>query len=360
MEKKSRDVSRKSVNSEEHFILAKGLNDVLIALGIAFLTFGILVQIFLQSLGGAFLAGERSLPMALSSGLGLFLYWGLSEYLTGYRKLALPSMILALGITIFSYMFITFLLVPSLSEGFSVGIGNSIALNSEQFSSIFFLKSMAAVSFPIAVLLLYYWRFKLPFALFMVAITLIFATFVFFMDLFPEWSPFKTGIEFLLLAGCSTFLWAMRLDLKDPLRQTRFADCAFWLHLLAAPLIVGSLTAMLIPDLSFPSSYQAALLFFMIFSLGVISLIIDRRSLFMAGLFYLGTSIAYAARFLMGHSELNSSVFSVTLITLGAFVVFLGVGWVPVRRLLIRTCIPTWMARRLRPVSEEILPDKGS
>lgn len=355
MEKENRDLSPKSAHSEERFILAKGLNDILIALGIGFLSLGILVQIFLGA--AAFLKGEslaaKSLfwPTALCSGFGL-LCWVLSEYLTGYRKLVLPSIVLTLSITVFSYVLMILLFEAGFNNEIFIWGRRPILGNGEQFSGSLKLEIMTVVGFPVALLLLYYWRFKLPFALLMVAVTAIFAANV-FRVLFPEWSPVKTETGLFLLAGCATFLWAMGCDLKDPVRQTRFADCAFWLHLLAAPLIVGSLTAMLIPNLSFLSSSQAALLFSIIFALGVVSLIIDRRSLLMAGLFYLGTSIAYAARVLMGHSGLNPSVFSITLMILGAFVVFLGVGWVPIRRILVRTCIPTWMARRLRPVDSE-------
>ena len=42
----------------------------------------------------------------------------------------------------------------------------------------------------------------------------------------------------------------MYYDLSDRTRTTRLADCAFWLHLLAAPLIVHSLIRLLLPRLS--------------------------------------------------------------------------------------------------------------
>src|SRR5437764_926277 len=41
-----------------------------------------------------------------------------------------------------------------------------------------------------------------------------------------------------LVLGIGTFLFAMRWDASDPTRETRRSDVAFWLHLLAAPLIV--------------------------------------------------------------------------------------------------------------------------
>ena len=42
----------------------------------------------------------------------------------------------------------------------------------------------------------------------------------------------------VLLLGVAVFLYAMRWDSSDPARLTRRSDVAFWLHLLAAPMIV--------------------------------------------------------------------------------------------------------------------------
>ena len=45
-------------------------------------------------------------------------------------------------------------------------------------------------------------------------------------------------LGFVLLLGIGTFLFAMRWDGSDRARITRRSDVAFWLHLLAAPMIV--------------------------------------------------------------------------------------------------------------------------
>ncbi len=45
-------------------------------------------------------------------------------------------------------------------------------------------------------------------------------------------------LGFVLLLGIGTFLFAMWWDSSDRARLTRRADVAFWLHLLAAPMIV--------------------------------------------------------------------------------------------------------------------------
>jgi hypothetical protein len=44
-----------------------------------------------------------------------------------------------------------------------------------------------------------------------------------------------------LCCGLAVFAVAMSYDLTDPERVTHRSDCAFWLHFLAAPLLVHSL-----------------------------------------------------------------------------------------------------------------------
>ena len=47
----------------------------------------------------------------------------------------------------------------------------------------------------------------------------------------------QTALSFVLVLGIGVFLFAMRWDSSDPARVTRRSDVAFWLHLLAAPMI---------------------------------------------------------------------------------------------------------------------------
>ena len=50
-----------------------------------------------------------------------------------------------------------------------------------------------------------------------------------------------------LILGLGVFALAMHFDMADPARQTRRADIAFWLRLLAAPLMVHSLISAIEP-----------------------------------------------------------------------------------------------------------------
>jgi hypothetical protein len=81
--------------------------------------------------------------------------------------------------------------------------------------------------------------------------------------------------------------------------------------------------------------------------LAVVAVLIDRRALLVSGLAYLGGAVGYA---LTGSGPRGDpSVVAATLIILGAFVLTLGAGWVPLRRLLLALLSPA-ISNRLPPV----------
>ena len=72
--------------------------------------------------------------------------------------------------------------------------------------------------------------------------------------------------------GLAIFVLAMWFDVKDRLRVTRFSECAFWLHMFAAPMLVHALLS----GESFRAP-PAALVLGTMLILAVIALFIDRR-----------------------------------------------------------------------------------
>jgi hypothetical protein len=74
--------------------------------------------------------------------------------------------------------------------------------------------------------------------------------------------------------------------------------------------------------------------------------VIDRRALLVSTLAYLGIVIAYAIK---GASADRSAIFFATLLILGSMVLALGVGWLPLRRGLMRL-LSARLAARLPPV----------
>ena len=81
----------------------------------------------------------------------------------------------------------------------------------------------------------------------------------------------------VFVAGLCVFAVAMRWDLSDPLRQTQRSDVAFWLHLIAAPMLIK-------PAFSAVSELgsglaEATLVIAAYVAIGVVALAIDRRAI---------------------------------------------------------------------------------
>ncbi len=163
------------INPEEPFILAKGfrVNDTLIALGISVLSlmlFLVPAEMFAQVDSAQ--DSNTNLPFGffwptlLSCGGGSLVFWGLSEYLIRRRKFLLPSKNLVFSIAVLSCIG-SYIALEQEFYDFLLTWANDDAGDPKRVSN---LKIVAASLVPIAVLGLYYWRFKLPFALLLVAI----------------------------------------------------------------------------------------------------------------------------------------------------------------------------------------------
>ena len=90
-----------------------------------------------------------------------------------------------------------------------------------------------------------------------------------------------------LVLGIGVFLLAMRWDGSDPKRETRRSDVAFWLHLLAAPMIVHPIFTLLglTEGTATPArgGDRGRPLYIV---LGLAALAIDRRALLVSALAY--------------------------------------------------------------------------
>ena len=130
-------------------------------------------------------------------------------------------------------------------------------------------------------------------------------------------------MPFCSSCGLAIFALAMRFDMADPERLTRRTDIAFWLHLLAAPLVVHSLIRELVTGVSQadPASAVAIMAIFL-----VLSLVADRdRSPRLVGL----RPVRGRGRLLDVDREVgfSDSDLLLTLLALGAFVLLLSAFW---------------------------------
>jgi hypothetical protein len=325
---------------DESFRFMTGFNDFFFAIGIVLLGSGI----------AFFTAGGLDTwPRIVAAAI----MWGLSELLVRKMRLVLPGILLSIFFIVFVYLAVPVDLLPIMQAQVP-----RFPFTNPVYYHLFGLNGAPAIAMVKAVIGagaagLYYWRFRLPFALLPTA-----ASLVLFIAAAIQYATGQPTIMvnalIILACGLAVFAAAMRYDLSDRERVTRRSDCAFWLHLLAAPLIVHSLIALVTPNyIEFANAAVAAILL-TVAALAVIAIAIDRRALLVAALLYVGFVIAYA----IGGSSLwagratatdRSLVFFGTLVILGIFVIVVGIGWMPLRRGLMRLISPS-IANRLPPV----------
>ena len=299
---------------DEPFELFRGLNDVFVAVGVAALGAG------LWLLGLAF--GDAGPGL-----IGLVGAWALAEYLTRVRRMTLPSLLLAIGVSASAAMAASGL-VPG--PGIYDGPGEIGA----QGMAVAAAAGLAAIAF--------FLRFRLPFALFLAALSA-YAALMSGLATDADAIALQVieggGIEALFDLGASSafafatlafglgcFGLALSFDLRDPHRVTRLAACGFWLHLAAGPAIVNTVALSLLRDPG-PASGVAMGLFLIV--LAGLALALDRRSLLLAAAAYLASMVWGVAQ----AAELGAAG---GLMLLGALIVGLGAGWVGLRGRLMR------------------------
>jgi hypothetical protein len=190
---------------------------------------------------------------------------------------------------------------------------------------------------------IYYWRFRVPIAvagavavLGGIVIALLFAISADFAKQYTRYVIF--------LYGLGVFSLAMRFDISDTMRRTRRTDIAFWLHLLAAPLIVHPLLNPIVQGNALTAE-QAVLIIAAFLLLGGVAVVIDRRALLVSSMSYAGVSLITLVK-RTGMAGFSSESVPLTMLTLGGFILLISVGWHPIRRLALSR-LPAKFARRL-------------
>ncbi|SFJ15133.1 hypothetical protein [Albimonas pacifica] len=315
---------------DEPFELFRGLNDVFVAAGVAILGMGGWLM------GLAF--GQFGPGL-----MGVIGAWALAEYLTRRRRMTLPSLLLAIGFTVSAGMVATGLFVEAADLA---GPGPSIP-------------TLAAVTgTALAAAIVFFLRFRLPFALFLAALAAYASLLILLagdgeaavqamiagggaaalFDLGVS-SAFAIGT---LVFGIACFALALSFDLRDPHRVTRLSACGFWLHLAAGPAIVNTVALSLLRE---PTALSGALMALFLALLAALALALDRRSLLLAAAAYLA-SMVWSVVDAAGLGAAGG------LMLLGALIVGLGAGWITLRNALMRALprfpgkerLPPWSA----------------
>jgi|GEM_PF-658328 len=329
-----------SVSSEdEPFRLLKGFRDFFIAIGIAILATGLSMLaedsfqlVFGRSIGRADPGISRWFAsVVLFSLVAVSLL--ISEWVTKTQRLPLSSLVLTLVFAVWMGLF-------GATAFYSLAM--SIGFGAEDNKSVLDLMPFAGAVVAIVALIFYYRRYRLPFVLFPLAIAAILGvTLVFDLAFDLDKSPIVSRV---LIGSCGigVMIAAMMFDVKDRFRTTRLSECAFWLHLLAAPLIVHSI----LYD-SFDGPYSALVILLVVLGLAVFALIIDRRAMLVSALIYLGYSLFTIIKDIAFFGEFNNSV---SFVVLGLFVLGLGLGWSQVRKFFVSHLLSQAIRDKLPPV----------
>lgn len=314
---------------DEPFEFFRGFAEIFIAIGLAVLLGGI--ALLLGVIGGV--AVLIAIPAIMAA-----IAWWMARYFTLKRRMNLPSMVL----------------VSAYSGGIYVSALTFFGQTSIGLKGIAFCSAAVTV----AAVALWFRRFKLPFAMFVLGIFALLATYALFtqygagrgsFDSVEGWArSFIPRLDLTLASlvfGVAAFAGAMWFDLRDRYRIGRHAATAFWLHVLAGATLVNTIVGRFYAGGS--GSLAATALALLVFAL--VALVVDRRSILTAGTIYIAALIYWAVA---DDGRGSPRDWAVVLILLGLLFTILGTWWVPLRAALMRA-LPYFPGKdRLPPYSE--------
>ena len=319
------------VADEEQFRLITGFNDIFVAIASA------LLLAALAWIG--YEVGPR-IPDGPSFTSGLLVAgaaWGLAEFFTRKRRMALPSILLLLafsGAVLFTGLALLMQIVGETRIDGDARLGG--------------LLFAAAAAVATAATWAHWRRFRVPITIAAGAAAaggVVLALAASAISGLPNFKDLMLVGTFAL--GLAVFLFAMWWDASDRERLTRRADVAFWLHLLSAPLIVHPVfhaLGVLDNQVSMGSASVVVLLYV---ALALVALAIDRRALMVSALAYVLYALSALFREL-GAVGLNIAL---TALVIGSALLLLSAFWHSARALVVGR-LPEGLRAKL-PAAEE-------
>lgn len=292
-------------------------NDVFISIGLVLLAIGL-------SMGSGMILGSTGSALVVALPV-LITLWLMLEYFAGRRRLLLPSMTLSVLVT-----GLATILVALIASGF--GDVDNIQSNFlergiSSAKDFGFWASAGAIGAAGVI----YARFRLPFALFLIAIGFAVGLYTYTLSDYNFSEILGGSASFVI--GMITLAVAIFFDAQDPERKGLNSDNAFWLHFAAAPQIMLGLRGMLTGGGFTPAGAgEAATLLLALGAFAFLSLAINRRALIAAALlsFWLALGVLVESA---GGSGTSTAVW--TLVLLGGAIVLLGAGWKTARRMVL-------------------------
>jgi hypothetical protein len=304
----------------ESFRLLTGFNDIFVSLACILLL-----------LAAGSLLPDMLAPLGIAG-----LSWALAEYFTRKRRMALPSILLLV-----SFVSAVFAAVFQLITGAGHWGAAVMQMQASGQATAFFAPLLVAGLAAAAAAALHWRRFRVPITPAAGAATLAIGA----IALTGALSGGETALlATAFFAGLLVFAAAMWFDMRDRQRLTRNTDIAFWLHLLAAPLLVHPVFAYA-GVLRADSGAAAAVIVLVVYALlTVIALAIDRRALLVSALVY----VLYTLQGLFVAGEV-AAAFGLTALIIGSFLVMLSAAWGSLRRRLLAFLPPNLASRLPEP-----------
>jgi hypothetical protein len=311
-----------AIPDEEQFRLITGFNDIFVSIAAAILLFalGWIGQWIGQNTG---LVVDQDGPSPLAPLAVAATAWPLAMFFTAKRRMALPSILLLL----------TFVLGVCATVGMALvlAIGPDTMNNNNLLGGIV-LAASAAVG---AVAAWLHWRtFHVPITIAAgaasVAAILVGLLLAALGQNIDQAKNIILG--FVLLLGIGIFLFAMWWDASDRARITRRSDVAFWLHLLAAPMIAHPVFTLLGLTAGHVNAGEAVAAIGLYVVLGLTALAVDRRALLVSALAYVLFAMQQLFRE-FGAVELNIAL---TALVIGSALLLLSAFWHQARSAIVR------------------------
>lgn len=273
-----------SDSREEPLKFIRSFGDVFITLGVVLLVIAINM---LEMSGYLYL-----IPVAS--------FVAIAEWLVRVRRLALPGIAILIAILFF--------------------VNKAIAFDHENATVL----GLGILCFTC---LMFYLRYKMPFSLLPLSAGLVAICIIQIGLNVIEYPLIIAGFGLLI------FIVAMCFDASDTARTSHLSDSAFWLHLLASPLMVhGAMVSLLFSDQSWLQAIDKEfiiLTFFLIFLL--LALLIDRRAMLVSTQLYM---IYALTQVFQGQLDSTQNILIYVLMLLGFLVIFFGTYWYKTRRLI--------------------------
>lgn len=300
---------------EEHFRFITSFNDIFVTIA------AVLLLVAVGALGARVDVWFAALGVAVAS-------WGLAEYFTRRRRMAFPSIVLLLAFVAGVFVTVGAAIVEI------TGV-DKVEPNTVQGALFIGLAGASAVAAAVG-----HWRrFQVPItvaagaaAASAIAFAIVAAT------MGEDRNALLTAVS---LCGVAVFAVAMHYDMSDRQRLTRRTDIAFWLHLLAAPMIIHPLVVMfgLNDPAMMPAEALAIVAVYLV--LTVVALAIDRRALLVSGLAYM----IFALQSLFRQTGDVDLGFALTCLVIGLFLITLSAAWQRIRASVMPLVPKDWAER---------------